>query len=144
MTADELEAFLAGERTCRVATTSSSGPHVSALWFVWHDGAMWLYSLTNSKRWRDLTEDPRAAVLVDAGESYGELCGAEIRGRVAIVGEVPRTGQPDPVLDTVEGLFVAKNFGGGPMHHDGAHAWLRLDPDYIRSWDFRKLPGLQW
>jgi hypothetical protein len=24
-------------------------------------------------------------------------------------------------------------------HHDGRHAWLRLVPDTISSWDFRKI-----
>jgi hypothetical protein len=24
------------------------------------------------------------------------------------------------------------------MHHTGRHAWLRLVPDKITSWDFRK------
>jgi hypothetical protein len=143
MTPDELDAFLTAQHTCRVATTSPSGPHVTALWFVWHDAAVWLYSLSDSQRWSDLTRDPRAAVVVDAGEAYDELRGAELRGQAAIVGEVPRTGQPDPALDVVEGLFVAKYVGAGAMAYDGRHAWLRLTPDYIRSWDFRKLATLQ-
>jgi len=25
------------------------------------------------------------------------------------------------------------------VHHDGRHAWLRITPDKIVSWDFRKL-----
>ena len=33
MTKDELDAFLAVERTCRVATSSPQGPHLTALWF---------------------------------------------------------------------------------------------------------------
>jgi len=31
----ELDAFLAGERTCRLATSSPQGPHLTALWFAW-------------------------------------------------------------------------------------------------------------
>ena len=35
MTAAELDAFLAEQRTCRVATVSADGrPHISALWFA--------------------------------------------------------------------------------------------------------------
>jgi hypothetical protein len=142
MTADELDAFLTEQHTCRVGTASPTGPHLSALWFVWHDAAVWLYSLSDSQRWTDLTRDPRVAVLVDAGEAYNELRGAELRGRAQIVGEVPRTGQPHPALAAVEGLFVAKYGGTGPMAYDGKHAWLRLAPDHIRSWDFRKLAAL--
>ena len=28
------------------------------------------------------------------------------------------------------------------MYHDGRHAWLRIVPDKIVSWDFRKLAAL--
>jgi hypothetical protein len=139
MTQDELDAFLTGERTCRLATTAPTGPHVTALWFVWDTTSLWLYSITRSKRWHDLTTDPRVAVLVDAGVTYDELRGAELRGRVEIVGEVPRTGEPQPALLAPEELFARKYFGIDTMVHDGRHAWLRLTPESIVSWDFRKL-----
>lgn len=139
MTAEELDEFLDGERTCRLATVTSTGPHLSALWFAWDGASLWLYSLTNSKRWRDLSKDPGVAVLVDAGRDYGELRGVELQGRVEIVGEVPRTGEPHPALDTPEQLFARKYLGIDTMVYDEKHAWLRLTPDFIRTWDFRKL-----
>ena len=134
----ELDAFLTHEHTCRVATSSPAGPHLTALWFVWDGTALWLTSLVRSQRWTDLRRDPRLAVLVDAGEDYAELRGAELRGRAEVIGEVPRTGTPDPALDQTERLFADKY---GAMYHDGRHAWLRLVPDSISSWDFRKLPS---
>ena len=141
MTKPELDAFLTQERTCRVATAGPQGPHLTPLWFVWDGTALWLTSLARSQRWTDLERDPRVAVLVDAGEDYAQLRGAELRGRVEVVGEVPRTGAPDPALAEPERLFARKYAGGGTMRHDGRHAWLRLVPDKVSSWDFRKLPG---
>ncbi|MEW1700268.1 pyridoxamine 5'-phosphate oxidase family protein [Streptomyces sp. NPDC093249] len=142
MTPAELDSFLAEQRTCRVATVSADGrPHVSALWFVWDGSSLWLYSLTRSRRWAELRADPRVAVVVDDGEEYGELRGVELSGRVEPVGEAPRTGEPCPGLDAVESLFAAKNFGMEAMPHDGRHAWLRLTPEAVASWDFRKLAG---
>jgi hypothetical protein len=132
----ELDAFLAGQRTCRVATTSPGGPHLTPLWYVWDGGALWLTSLVNSQRWTDIERDPAVAVLIDAGEEYGELRGVELRGTVEVVGEVPRTGAPHADLAEPERRFAAKY---GAMHHDGRHAWLRLTPDKITSWDFRKI-----
>ena len=82
--------------------------------------------------------DPRIAVVVDAGEEYGELRGVELRGRVEVVGEVPRTGEPVPELDAPEQAF-ADRYSGGTIVRDGRHAWLRLVPDKITSWDFRKI-----
>ncbi|QNS07473.1 pyridoxamine 5'-phosphate oxidase family protein [Streptomyces xanthii] len=143
MTSEERDAFLAEQRTCRVATVSADGtPHVSPLWFVWDGTSLWLYSLSRSKRWADLRADGRVAVVVDAGEEYGELLGVELSGRIEFVGESPRTGEPCAELDVPERLFARKNFGLPEMVHDGRHAWARLTPDKIASWDFRKLPGM--
>ena len=134
----ELDAFLTQERTCRVATVNQHGPHLTPLWYVWDGTALWLTSLVKSQRWTDLQHDPRVAVLVDAGEEYTELRGAELLGTVEIVGEVPRTGLPEPRLDQAE-LLSARKYTGGVIQRDGKHAWLRLEPEKITSWDFRKL-----
>ncbi|MFC4469829.1 pyridoxamine 5'-phosphate oxidase family protein [Streptomyces xiangluensis] len=143
MTPEERDAFLAEERTCRVATTTADGPHLTALWFVWDGTALWLYSITGSKRWADLAADPRVAILIDAGREYDELRGVELRGSVEIVGEVPRTGQPHPELEVPEGLFARKYTGGDTLSYDHRHAWLRLTPEKITSWDFRKLAAVR-
>jgi hypothetical protein len=140
MTADEVDAFLAEQRTCRVATVGPDGPHATPLWFAWHGGRLWLTSLVRSRRWADLRADPRIGAVVDAGERYDELRGVELRGRVEVVGEVPRTGEPVPELVDPERVFADK-YGGGVLEHDGRHGWLRLIPEKITSWDFRKLPA---
>src|SRR3984957_3604438 len=98
MTKKELDAFLSNEHTCRVATSSPQGPHLTALWFAWDGAALWIYSIVRSQRWTDLERDPRVAVLVDAGEEYGALRGAEGRGTAEFVGAVPWMGAPDPEL----------------------------------------------
>lgn len=139
MASDEVDAFLAQERTCRVATVGADGPHATPLWFVWHGGALWLYSLSRSQRWTDLGRDPRVAAVVDAGHEYGELRGVEVRGTVAVVGEVPRTGEPSDELAAPERLFAQKYFSTDEMWHDGRHGWLRLTPERLVSWDFRKV-----
>ncbi|MFG2289216.1 pyridoxamine 5'-phosphate oxidase family protein [Streptomyces sp. NPDC048595] len=142
MTRGELDAFLTAQRTCRVATIGRDGaPHVGALWFVWDGAALWLYSITRSRRWAQLRQDPRIAVVVDDGQEYGELRGAELAGRARFVGEAPRTGESCPELDVPERLFAQKYFGADRMPHDGRHAWLRLAPESVASWDFHKIPG---
>ncbi len=140
MTPGELDAFLTTQRTCRVATVSAEGaPHVSALWYLWDGSALWLYSVVRSKRWTQLRRDPRVAIVIDTGEEYESLRGVELSGAVEFVGEAPRTGELCAELDAVETLFARKNFGLDAMPHDGRHAWVRLRPDKIVSWDFRKL-----
>ena len=143
MTPAEVDEFLAAERTCRVATAGKDGrPHVVPLWFVWDGTALWLSSIVRSQRWTDLMRDPRVAVVVDAGVEYMELRGVELSGEVVPVGEIPRTGVTDPVLDQVEQLFADKYTGGAKFPPDGRHAWLQFTPEKLVSWDFRKLATL--
>ncbi|WP_232376633.1 pyridoxamine 5'-phosphate oxidase family protein [Amycolatopsis aidingensis] len=139
MSAEEIDAYLAAERTCRVATVNDRGPHVTALWFVWHERALWLYSITDSQRWVDLRRDPRIAILVDSGHEYFELRGVEITGVAEQVGEAPRTGQDYPELVEPEKLFARKYFGIEETPYDERHGWLRVTPEKINSWDFRKM-----
>lgn len=139
MSATERDTFLDVERTCRVASVGASGPHVTPLWFVWDGTALWLHSLSRSRRWAELADDPRVAVVVDAGTQYLELRGVELTGRVEVVGEVPRTGEPVTELTEVERRFAQKYLGCDTFATDGRHGWLRLVPENAVSWDFRKL-----
>jgi hypothetical protein len=140
MTAAEIDEFLSAERTCRVATASKDGrPHVAPLWFAWDGNSLWLNSVVRSQRWTDLERDPRIAVVIDAGVEFDELRGVELSGAVAPVGDVPRTAAPDPALAACERLFARKYTSRDEYAPDGRHAWLRLTPDKLVSWDFRKI-----
>jgi hypothetical protein len=139
MTTDEVDAYLRAARTCRVGTVGADGgPHVSALWFVWDGEAVWLNSLFKSQRWVNAVRTPRVSLLVDGGEEFMELHGVEIIGDAEVVGDVPRTDTPDPALAEPERLFGDK-YVGGRFASDGRHAWLRVVPVKIVSWDFRKI-----
>ena len=140
MSREEVDAFLREERTCRVATVGRDGrPHVAPLWFVWDGASLWLNSVVRSQRWADLARDPRTAVVVDAGTDYSELRGVELSGAVVPVGDVPRTAAADEALAGPERLFARKYTGSDTFAPDGRHAWVRLTPDKLVSWDFRKL-----
>lgn len=145
MTTAELDDFLAAQRTCRVGTVSAAGqPHVTPLWFAWDGACVWLYSIVDSQRWTDIVRSPRVAVTVDAGEEYDELIGVEIIGLAVIIGDVPKlsdTRTPSE-LAVPERLFAEKYLGGAPFVDDGRHGWLRVIPEKITSWDFRKRGGL--
>jgi Pyridoxamine 5'-phosphate oxidase len=144
MSPEELDAFLAEQRTCRVATTGPDGPHVAPVWFVWDGQALWIYSLTRSQRWANVSRDPRVAVGGEDGHHHHELRGVEIEGEATVVGPVPRTAeQPQPPeLAEPERRMAVKYNGQPEMIHDGRHAWLRIIPLKLVSWDFRKLATL--
>lgn len=146
MTSEERDAFLAEQRVCRVATVGKDGqPHVAPLWFAWDGTHLWLTSLTRSQRWTDLMNDSRISVVVDAGVEYHELHGVEISGRAEPVGEAPVPFGPgsEPEVEVPGGIMARKYFGMDEMFNDGKHGWLRITPEKIVSWDFRKNPKLQ-
>ncbi|MEX5635892.1 pyridoxamine 5'-phosphate oxidase family protein [Parafrankia sp. FMc2] len=159
MSPDEVDAFLAGERVCRVATSRVDGhPHVVPLWFVWDGSALWLNSIVRSQRWADLQRDPRVSVVIDAGVEFNELRGVELAGSVEIASEVPRTAGREtaahltathqtaehrPEFADIERRYAEKYSGTPDFVADGRHAWLRLMPTRLVSWDFRKNPALR-
>lgn len=138
MDPEERDTFLREQRICRVASLGSNGQlHNSPLWFVWDATALWLNSVVKSQRWVNLQRDPRVSIVVDAGVDFTELRGVELTGSVQQVGEVPRTSRHDDSVAGPEQLFGDK-YGDGTFAVDGRHAWLRLEPQRIVSWDFRK------
>ena len=133
---DELEGYLTTQRTARVATAAEDGtPHVVPLWFVWLEGAMFLNSTLGNVTVDNWIASGRATAVVDDGETYGELRGATITGRVERADE-------DPRVSRASQAWSDKYMGGNPVPY-GAwknRAWFRLDPERIASWDFRKIP----
>lgn len=134
MTPEELDEFLTVERTARVATVSPSGePHVVPLWFVWFDGAVYFTSLRKSRRQRDVEQGSRVAVCVDAGDDYGDLRGAVLYGRL-------EDATDDPRLEEARLALGRKYWGDFQVPEVKSHTFMRLRPDRVASWDFRKIP----
>src|SRR6476620_2018604 len=93
MSADEVRAFLDGERTVTCATIGRDGrPHLMPLWYVrghhlpadgpWgpasQDGRgddLWAWTYAKSQKVRNLDRDPRATLQVEAGTEYHLLRG---------------------------------------------------------------------
>jgi nitroimidazol reductase NimA-like FMN-containing flavoprotein (pyridoxamine 5'-phosphate oxidase superfamily) len=136
LTDEELEGYLAQQRTCRVATVGPGGaPHVVPLWFVWHRHTLYLNSTLGNPTVENLLRSGRASAVVDDGETYDELRGAVVSG-------VAERADDDPLLDEVERLWSDKYLGGNPPPYRRwkGRLWLRLRPDHVASWDFRKIP----
>lgn len=135
LTAQELDDLLTNERTLRAATVSPEGlPHVVPLWFVWHDGAIWINSLRRSRRAHDVRAGSAVALCVDTGVGYEELRGAVLYGHAAPANEAPD-------LPRVKASFAGKYWGMDEIPDLKSHEWLLVRPDTIVSWDFRKIPS---
>jgi nitroimidazol reductase NimA-like FMN-containing flavoprotein (pyridoxamine 5'-phosphate oxidase superfamily) len=136
LTDEELAELLHDTRTMRAGTVSPDGsPHVVPLWFVWHGGSIWINNLRKARRTRDLQAGSQVALCVDTGEEYFDLRGAVLYGTP---GEVS---PDDPDLPAVRQAFGDKYFHGVEIPDTKSHQWLRMDPERIVSWDFRKIPA---
>ena len=122
-----LEEYLRTERVCRVGSSGPDGIHLAAAWFLFHDGRIWLHTLTSSRRWRDFTADTRAAVIMDTGQDIDDYRGIEFGGSVelgvvapALVAEAYHRKYRDPATPVPNAV--------------PGHAWALLTPDRPRIW----------
>ena len=105
------------------------------MWFVWDGTSLWLYSIIRSQRWTNIDATHASACSWKQATTISSCAVQSCLGSVEKVGDMPRTGEAYPQLEEPEQLWDAK-YG---FALDGRHAWLRLTPRKIVSWDFRKI-----
>jgi PPOX class probable F420-dependent enzyme len=140
MSEDELETFLAGQLVVSCATIGRDGwPHVMPLWYIVRDGEIWVWTYAASQKVRNLQRDPRATLLVEAGERYDELRGAMLKARAVI--------ERDAELVTALGLAIYERYYD-EVPHEVRQSVVRQAPKRVgirfvelsrASWDHRKL-----
>jgi hypothetical protein len=153
MTDEEVEAFLAAERTVVCATNGVRGwPHLMPLWYVLRPtgpgGAteLWAWTFAKSQKTRNLERDPRASLQVEAGEEYHLLRGVLL--------ECDTTVHRDLDVVTGIGLDVFARYGGAATAGElapeveamvRAQAPKRVGLQFVErrraTWDHRKLGG---
>lgn len=149
MTPDEVDAFIASQRTLVVATIGHDGfPHLAPMWFVVEDGRIVFRSFTKSQKIVNLRRDPRLTVLVEDGEDYAELRGVMVKGTARLVedrGEVLRLygkvsvryTMPDLDADDLDPAALEALFG----RFADKNTVVVVEPSQVISWDHRKLGG---
>jgi PPOX class probable F420-dependent enzyme len=141
MTEAEQLALLAEEMTVIVTSFGPRGwPHSMPMWFVVRAGEVWMWTYRTSQKVKNVERDPRATLLVEAGETYDQLRGVMIEAEAEVVDD----------YDTVLGLgreLGARYAPGaeGPeaeaalAHQAGKRVAIRFRPRRVVSWDHRKL-----
>ncbi len=158
MSAEEVAAFLAQERTVTCATAGPRGwPHLMPLWYVLRDAPdgepgprVWAWTYGRSQKVRNLERDPRATLQVEAGQDYALLRGVMIECEVVIHRD----------LETVAplgGAILLRNSvarGEDPPEEMPSEARAAVDAQAAKrvglefverrraSWDHRKLGGV--
>jgi PPOX class probable F420-dependent enzyme len=144
LTPDEIAEFLATERVVNVASQGADGwPHLTALWFVMRDGEPWIYTYAKSQKVRNLERNPKATLLVEAGNEYQELRGVMLKTTAEISSDI------DTVAPLAEEIF--RKYQGNAQIDDttrdalraqaAKRAAIRFAVNETVSWDHAKLGG---
>jgi nitroimidazol reductase NimA-like FMN-containing flavoprotein (pyridoxamine 5'-phosphate oxidase superfamily) len=146
MSPDEVQSFLAEERTVICATNGRRGfPHLMPLWYVLRDGEVWSWTYAKSQKTRNLERDDRATLQVETGETYDQLRGVMIEARTLVL--------HDTAIVAALGEQIFRRYASdaegniGPEVVDMVHAQapkrvaLHFVPERVASWDHRKLGG---
>ena len=81
MSAEEVDTFLAQQRSATVATLGPSGAvHLVGMWYAYLDGTVYLETKAKSQKVVNLRRDPRMSFLVEAGHTYDQLRGVSLEG----------------------------------------------------------------
>jgi PPOX class probable F420-dependent enzyme len=97
MTRAEVDAFIASDAHVGVLSTIApdGGPHAAGMFFVTDANSILMWTYAKSQKSKNLERDPRASLLVEAGEPYADLRGVLVRGRVQLItdhAEIARIG----------------------------------------------------
>ena len=145
LTDEELRELIDNERIVVVSSLGPRGwPHAMPLWYVPRDGEIWIWTYAKSQKVKNLERDPRATLLIETGEEYGELRGVQIEAEAELIRDVDR------IVDYAKELTIRYSEGISSVEGD-AEAGLRAQapkrvaihfrPTRVASWDHRKLGG---
>jgi nitroimidazol reductase NimA-like FMN-containing flavoprotein (pyridoxamine 5'-phosphate oxidase superfamily) len=136
--------FLQLPLIARIATAGASlRPHVVPVWFEWDGLVLWISIDQRSKKYRNLVENPSAAVTID--ETWGGLRfrGVIFEGPVELI-TAPRAW----TLAATERIYTRYMGQEGittatiqSMLNNGRHVVIKLMPAHVIVWDDTHSPA---
>lgn len=143
MTEAEADAFLHERHIMNLATRNHDETiHLVAMWYGFFEGRIGFETFGKSQKVQNLRRDDRLTALVEDGDSYDQLRGVELVGRVEVTEDAdvlmavardvigryqPEVGPAD--VDAVAQMMVQKRVA------------ILFTPERVVSWDHRKLAG---
>ncbi len=141
MSDEELERFLAQERTVTCATVGPNGrPHLMPLWYVPEGRNMLAWTFAKSQKARNLERDPHATLQVEAGKEYDELRGTMLECDVELERDPERVARLGlELMRRYSAGASADNLEAGVRAQAPKRVGMRFTPTRVVSWDHRKL-----
>ena len=143
MSKEELEQFIAEQKSLQVATINRDGtPHLSTLWFDIVEGDIVFETFTKSQKIKNLERDPRISCLLEDGLVYEKLRGVQINGTAELHSD------PATVHLYARGVMERNNPEiPGEMLDAAAKSMstkrtaVIIKAEHIATWDHTKLGG---
>ncbi len=140
---DEVWAFVAQQRDMHVATINKDGtPHMTTNWFALpQERQIAFNSYEGSQKVVNLRRDPRVTLLFADGETYDELRGASIKGRVRFTDDSAENLEVLQAIYERNKAFTAPRITGDatPRGRSVKRTCMIVEVDRVISWDHRKL-----
>ena len=141
MTAQEVNIYLAEQKTCRLATVDPQGrPHVAPVWHVILDGEIYIETGGFTKKVRNLKANPQLCLAFDSGDNIHNFKGVVIQGQVEFV--------RDKALIARFREAFAQRYFGSTNHPDFLFLMglpeltlMRVKKERVASWDYTKSEG---
>ena len=137
---DEQTAFFREQRKAALATLDQDGfPHVVAMNYFARDGAFYMTSYGKAQKVVNVRRNPRVALMVETGDSYGELRGVMVRGRCEILED--ESAVKAAFATRAEAQSTPSPVQPGAVASAPKRVVLKIVPEKVISWDHRKLGG---
>jgi PPOX class probable F420-dependent enzyme len=146
MSPETQERFLQEPIVGVIATLRRDGrPYTVPVWWLWHEGAIWLTGTTNRVWCKQLLHDPRISLCI---ESTGEFS-----GHIEVDGRATALQLPDHDIWPVSRLLVEKYVGRrDPLRAEAVEAFFanmkteprmlfRIEPEVWRAIDMSVYQG---
>lgn len=126
-----------GAHLARLATCNPANlqPHVVPVWYEWDGECIWISSFRSTRKVREIRQNPRVSLVIDAPGGEGPAPGVVFEGRAELI--------TDPATGIERGARIYTRYLGplGALEpepqswlHDPDHLLIRIIPERVYAW----------
>ena len=142
----EVDAFLRSNKTMILVSNGHNGhPHPMPMWFGIEDGGtIVMTTFRKSQKVKNIRNDPRVTLLVEAGLEYNELKSVMIYANAEVIDDLTETNYVMLGLAKGRGEVSDAQMEAARANMEktaSKRVVLRMTPTTVVSWDHSKLGG---
>ena len=123
----------------RLATADLNGqPHVVPVWYAWDGKSIWVSSFSNTRKIKDLQNNPKISVAIDTSDDGGKTRAVILEGKAELVIE------PRDFLRKQFLWIYTRYMGEDGVKEKQPQEWIedphnlliKLTPEQVFTWDW--------